>query len=105
MVPYLLPSHYYHSQRKVVLTPFQEMVLTLVKIRLNPSMQDLAHCFGVHCSTVSRIFLKWLTMLDTKLKPLLLWPEHEDLRRTMHECFRASFKNKVAVIIDCFEVI
>lgn len=38
--------------------------------------------------------MKWLTMLDTKLKPLLLWPEHEDLRRAMPalECFHASFK-------------
>ena len=86
------------------LTPFQEMMLTLVKLRLNPSIQDLAYRFGVHCSTVSRIFLKWLIMLDTKLKPLLLWPEREDLRRTMPECFRASFKDRVAVIIDCFEV-
>ena len=75
----------------------------LINLRLNPSVQDLAYCFGVHCSTVSRIFLKWL-MLDTKLKPLLLWPECEDLRRTMPECFRASFKDKVAVVIACFEV-
>ena len=43
-------------------------------------------------------------MLDTKLKLLLLWPEREDLRRTMPECFHKSFKDKVAVIIDCFEV-
>ena len=33
------------------LTPFQEMILTLVKLRNNPSMQDLAYRFGVHCST------------------------------------------------------
>ena len=51
------------------LTPFQEMMLTLVKLRLNPSMQDLAYRFGVHCS-VSHIFLKWLIMLDTKLKTI-----------------------------------
>ena len=54
------------------LTPFQEMMLTLVKLRLNPSMQDLAHRFGIHCSTVSRIFLKWLIMPDAKLKTITI---------------------------------
>ena len=54
------------------LTPFQEVMLLLVKLRFHPSMQDLAYHFGVHCSTVCCIFLKWLIMLDTKLKPLLL---------------------------------
>ena len=63
-------------------------------------MQDLAY----HFPTVSRIFKKWVVKLDTRLKPLLFWPEFDDLRRTVPECFRAKFKDKVAVIIDCFEV-
>ena len=83
------------------LAPFQEMMLTLVRLRLSSSIQDLAYRFGVHYSTISHIFFKWLTMFDAKLKPLLLWPGREDLRRIMPECFCASFKDKVA---DCFEV-
>ena len=86
------------------LTLFQELMLTLIKLRLNSSMQDLAYRFSIHCSTVSRIFLKWVIILDTRLNPLLLCPERDDLRRTMPEWFRAKFKDMVAVIIDCFEV-
>ena len=40
------------------LTPFQELMLTLIKLRLNSSMQDLAYRFSIHCSIVSHIFLK-----------------------------------------------
>ena len=50
------------------LTPFQEYLLTLVKLRHNFSMQDLAHRFGIHSSTVSRIFLKWLVIMDIRLE-------------------------------------
>ena len=32
------------------------------------------------------------------------WPERDTLQKSMPMCFRASFKDKVAVIIDCFEV-
>ena len=42
--------------------------------------------------------------MDVHLKQLVLWPDREDLRRTMPECFTAAFGDKVAVIIDCFEV-
>ena len=42
-------------------------------------------------------------MLNTWLTPLLLWPEPNDLR-TLPESLCAKFKDKVAVIIDCFEV-
>lgn len=42
--------------------------------------------------------------MDIRLKPLVVWPNHENLRRTTPDCFRVSFGNKVAVVIDCFEV-
>ena len=86
------------------LSLFQELMVTLMKLRLNPPMQDLAIRFGVSCTTIQRIFHKWMMILDTQLHPLLTWPDRDDLRRTTPECFKASFSNKVAVIIDCFEV-
>ena len=78
--------------------------MTLIKLRLNLSMQNLAYRFSISCSTVSRIFLKWLTIMDIRLQPLVLWPDREDLRRTMPDCFKVSFSDHVVVIIDCFEV-
>lgn len=86
------------------LAPFQEYLLTLIKLRQNLLSQDLAYRFGIHLSTVSRILLKWLVIMDVRLKPLIVWPEREQLWKTMPECFREEFGNKVAVVLDCFEL-
>ena len=91
------------QQSTTKLSPFQEFMLVLLKLRLNSSSQDLSYRFGVAESTVSRILLKWLTLLDSELQPLILWPDRQSLRKTMPDCFSASFGDKVAIIIDCFE--
>ena len=39
-------------------------------------------------------------MLDT----LIMWPAREQLRKTMPLAFKRNFGDKVAVIIDCFEI-
>ena len=80
-----------HSSTGTKLTPFQEFVLVLMKLRLDASSQDLAYRFDVHASTISRILAKCLSLLCVKLKPLILWPERDNLRRTMPMCFRESF--------------
>lgn len=92
------------KERNTKLSSFQEFMVTLIKLRLNLTSQDLAYRFDVHPSTISRILLKWLTVMDVRLRQLVMWPERENLRKTMPECFRASFGEKVAVVIDCFEV-
>ena len=60
--------------------------------------------FKVSHATVSRIFSPWLVVMDTRLFPLISWPEREQLWRTMPQCFMYSFGKKVTVVIDCFEV-
>jgi hypothetical protein len=94
-----------YSSDTTRLSPFQEFMATLVKLRLNCQVQDLAYRLNLSCATVSRIFLKWMTVMDKCLCSLILWPDHDSLSKTMPECFRASFGTKVAVIIDCFEIL
>lgn len=60
----------------------------LLKMRLNASSQDLAYRFDVHASTVSRILLKWLTFMDVRLKPMIMWPDRERVSRK--QCQSAS---------------
>lgn len=86
------------------LTPFQEFVMTLMKLRLNMPLEDLAYRFDVSVSTVSRTFQAWMIVMDVRLKPFIKWPEREELWRTMPQCFQYSFGKKTTVIIDCFEV-
>lgn len=42
--------------------------------------------------------------MDTRLSPLIHWPERAELRSTMPECFQYSFGKRITVIIDCFEI-
>ena len=92
------------KRRTQSLTLFQEIVMVLMKIRLNVPHQDLAYRFGISQSTVSRTLAHWLLVMDVCLSPLIRWPEREELWKTMPQCFNFSFGNKTTVIIGCFEV-
>ena len=61
------------------LKPFEEFIAVLMKIRLNCQMQDLAYRFKVSISTTSQIFLKWITVMDGRLRHLIVWPDRECL--------------------------
>ena len=55
------------------LTPFQEFICTMLKLRLNTPLQGLAYQFGISKATVSRILiLKWFTQMDTRLQDLII---------------------------------
>ena len=86
------------------LAPFQQFMCTLLKLRLNCPIQDLAYRFDISIATVSRIILKWLIQMDIRLQALIIWPDRDSLRKTMPECFQEAFGRKVAVIVDCFEI-
>ena len=75
------------ARKSQLLTPFQEFVLTLMKLKLNMPLEDLAYRFNVSVSTISRVFLAWMVTMDTRLSPLIKWPDREDLWRTMPQCF------------------
>ena len=46
------------------LSRFQEFVMVLIKLRLDVPLQDLAYCFVVSVTTVSRIFSYWMVVMD-----------------------------------------
>ena len=83
---------------------FQEFVLTLIRLRLNLSLNNLAYRFDVSKSTASTVFLKWIDIMFIRMRPLIRWPDREQLWETTPLCFRKHFKTKVVIIVDCFEV-
>lgn len=88
-----------------ILSGFQQFMLTLMKLRLNLSLQDLAYRFRISPGTTSKIFLKMIDILYIKLGFLVRWPTRSELGETMPMCFREEFGNKGAVIIDVFKVL
>ena len=92
-----------NSQRSA-LSKFQMLSLTLMRLRFNLSVNDLAYRFNISIATVSTIFSKVIDVLFNHLKPMIKWPEREQIWKTTPMCFRKHFGTKIAVIIDCFEI-
>ena len=88
---------------RTTLTKFQQFLVVLMKLRLNLVDQDIAYRFGIHQSSVLRNFRKWIDIMHIRLRHLILWPEREELLKTMPMNFRKNFKRCV-IIIDCFEI-
>ena len=87
-----------------ILSPFQKVLLGLIRMRLNLSGRDLGYRFGgISEATVSRTFLHVVDALYHRLKPLIIWPDRDVLRKTLPMDFRKHCPNCV-VIIDCFEI-
>ncbi|XP_076314942.1 uncharacterized protein LOC143227374 [Tachypleus tridentatus] len=83
---------------------FQQFILTLMRLRLDVPLQLLGYIFGLHTSTVSRIFQEVINVMNIRLVPtFVFWPERRKLRMTLPVCFREKF-SKCACIIDCFEI-
>ena len=87
------------------MTSFQMLLMTLMRLRLNMPEQFLAYEYYVSQTTVSRIFSNVIDVLYIRRKPFVFWPEREELQKTMPMQFRKKFGGKVAVIIDCFEIV
>ena len=100
-----LLSPHITSHAKCSLSHFQKLILVLMRLRLNLSVQDLAYRFNILKSTVSRTFKIVIGVMYDRMHPLVMWPDRDSLRYTMPIVFRVHFGVRVAVIIDCFEVL
>jgi len=92
MLVFSYVSSVFPAPTKQSLKPTQELLLTLMKLRLNLSEEFLGYLFGIHQSTVSRIFHRWIQVMASRLHPLILWPEIEDFRRSLPMCFRTFLR-------------
>ena len=68
---------------KSSLSQFQQLLMTLMRLKHNFPLQDLGYRFSVHMSTISRVFNHVIDVLYIKLKPLIIWPERDVLLATM----------------------
>lgn len=89
------------------LSPFQMLVLTLMKLRLNLTFTDLAYRFEIDITTASRYFYRCISILYKIFlgSKLLFWPaDRKNLLNNTPSYFRSCFKEAITIIIDCFEI-
>lgn len=106
VVQVILPEvePYVTSTSTTVLTPLNQLLLTLVKLRLNLHFKDLAFRFKIGPTTATTYFQNIIEILFERLNCLIIWPEGEDAKINVPSCFKEAFQEKTTVIIDCFEV-
>ena len=75
-----------------------QMLYSLMRLRLGRLEKDLADQFGVSESTVSRTVIKWLNFMYLRLGLLPIWPDWEDIDRTMPCCFREAYPSTFAIL-------
>ena len=94
-----MESHLYSR----CLNPFQQLLMTFIRLRHNFPFDDIAYRFGVHTSTCSRLFATTISAMYRQLFHLVSWPDRDVLRRTLPMSF-VKHSPHCTVIIDCFEI-
>ena len=87
----------------VKLTKRDQLFVTLVKLRHNPSFLLLAHTVGMSKSTVIAVFWRWIDAMSHHMAFLVHWPDRENIFRTIPPVFKTKFP-RLTSIIDCFEI-
>ncbi|XP_033741819.1 uncharacterized protein LOC117328399 [Pecten maximus] len=101
------PLRYKRSPKKTsrrCLTSKDEMLMTLMKIRLGTLNQELALKFGISKQTVSNIFTTWTKLLAKFLGTLVFNPPKDVVRQNLPPSFENLTYKYVRHIIDCTEI-
>uniref|UniRef100_UPI00358E209D uncharacterized protein isoform X1 n=1 Tax=Myxine glutinosa TaxID=7769 RepID=UPI00358E209D len=101
-VVYEMVEHQLPNMQKI--SKYQQLLLCLIKLRMNYVFQDIAYQLNISLSTAQRVFHATLDVLYVRLEFCVRWPDRENLRKSMPMCFRRTFGDRVSVIIDCFEL-
>ena len=86
------------------LTVEEEFLICLIKLKMNYLFQDIAYHLNVSVITVEESFHRTLDLMYIKLKYLVKWPSREKLKKSMCQSFKNDFRQKVVVVMDCFEL-
>ncbi|XP_077583692.1 uncharacterized protein LOC144203948 [Stigmatopora nigra] len=101
----LLLAPHMDAIRNAKLSKFQQLLLTLMRLRLDLRNQDLAYRFGVKVSTVVRTVHHVVNIMSSTLVPTaVFWPSRAELRKNLPAALRSSCPD-CAVIVDCFTVL
>lgn len=87
-----------------VLSPFQMVFLTLIRLRLNLPLRHLLHLFRSSRKTALTAFGDTISALNAQFGHLVQWPERGVLQATLPQKFLEAFENRVAVMLDCFVI-
>ncbi|XP_056116475.1 uncharacterized protein LOC130092600 [Rhinichthys klamathensis goyatoka] len=90
------------AERAFVLSVRDQILMTLIKLKLNRVLGDLGRQFHVSQSVASKVISFWIDKMEEVLRPLIIWLPKETIKATMPTAFKKFFPNTTCVI-DCSE--
>ncbi|XP_041928787.1 uncharacterized protein si:dkey-56d12.4 [Alosa sapidissima] len=84
------------------LHPKDQLLMTLMKLRLNLLQDDIAKRFRVSQTMVSRIISQWLDIMEEKMRCYVPWLPRKTIQATMPQCFKEHYP-LTTCIINCSE--
>lgn len=87
----------------VALCMDDQILLTFIKLRQNPTFEFLAHVAGVSKTTVNEYFWKWIDVMYCNLKFLIRMTDRDHVFDIIPPVFKEKFP-RLTSIIDCFEI-
>ena len=101
LVSFLISTCYPNlSSTQAKLSPPDGLLLTLMRLRLNLRIEDLAYRFNIAVSTAGDIFHRWIEVMHVHLKFLIKWPTQEMCHTNMPPIFKDLYPH-TRCIIDC----
>lgn len=78
------------------------LLIFLVKLKTGLTYSAIGVLFGVHRTTISRVFINLLTALVQATSDFVTWPSIDVVQNTMPKCFKDEYP-RTRVVIDCTE--
>lgn len=75
-----------------------QLFLTLLKLRLNPSVALLSQILHIGHSTLQDMFVRWINIMYAKITFLIHWPDRECLFTTTPPHMRAKFNHLTSIV-------
>ena len=98
MVTALLPF----AKPSITLPVVDQILMTLMKLKLNLILGDISHRFNVSTSIASIVISHWIGVMGEQVKVLIPWLPRETIRATMPLPFKRNYP-RTTCIIDCAE--
>ncbi|KAL1469617.1 hypothetical protein MTO96_040981 [Rhipicephalus appendiculatus] len=90
--------------KKMMITTADQVLLTLMRLRLGLLYFDLAMRFGISVSQAGKVFREMVDVLYRIMQKIVVWLPIETICATMPQPFRQAGYENTTCIIDCTEV-
>ncbi|XP_072254016.1 uncharacterized protein [Leuresthes tenuis] len=80
------------------LDPTDQLLMTLMKLRLNLPQEYLADKFSVCQSSVRSIFVYWIDLMETHMRSFVPWLRKEMVVKKMPRCFKEHYPGTTCII-------